>query len=138
MHVCVSGRHHPSQTFSLLRAQYSVLHRVTAQCTHTQTLTQSVVHHSSDIATPTLSSPSSSPSSSTSSTHSFPPLTCGATERALLLAFALKWRRETDTMTADQMKEFEREIWRSHIRASVEEMQRAVSTSHALYPPTHT
>ena len=31
-------------------------------------------------------------------------------------------------MTADQMKEFEREIWRSHIRASVEEMQRAVST----------
>ena len=26
------------------------------------------------------------------------------------------------------MKEFEREIWRSHIHASVEDMQRAVST----------
>jgi spatacsin len=88
---------------------------------------ESVVHHSSDVAKPTPSSPTSSPSSSSSSSssHSFPPLTCSATERALLLAFALKWRRETDTMTADQLKEFEREIWRSHIRASVEDMQRA-------------
>ena len=30
-------------------------------------------------------------------------------------------------MTSDQMKEFEREIWRSHIHASVEDMLRAVS-----------
>ena len=34
-------------------------------------------------------------------------------------------------MTADQLKEFEREIWRSHIRATVEDLQRAVSICHA-------
>ena len=34
-------------------------------------------------------------------------------------------------MTADQMKDFEREIWRSHIRASVEEMQRSVSLEYS-------
>ena len=104
------------------------LHYQTSLPTH---LLQSVVHHASDLTTPTPLSPSSSPSSSTSSSHSFPPLTCTATERALLLAFALKWRRETDTMTADQMKDFEREIWRSHIRASVEEMQRSVSLEYS-------
>ena len=36
-------------------------------------------------------------------------------------------------MTGDQMKEFEREIWLSHIHASVEDMQRAVSGMCVLH-----
>ena len=114
--------------------------------------TQSVVHHSSDRSgSPSTHSSTSSPSSSFISPHSFPPMTCSATERALLLAFALKWRKETDTMTSDQMKEFEKEIWRSHIHASVEDMQRSVSVlvryspgeyacmhTHTTHTHTHT
>lgn len=94
------------------------------------TPTQSVVHHSSDLSTPTPTS-SSPPSPSNSSPHSFPPLHCSASERALLLALALKWHRETNTMTDDQMKEFEKEIWLSHIHASVEDMQKSVSNARA-------
>lgn len=50
-----------------------------------------------------------------------------AMERALLLAFALKRRKETDTLSADQLKAFEKEIWLSHIHATVEEMETSVS-----------
>ena len=34
-------------------------------------------------------------------------------------------------MTDDQMKEFEKEIWLSHIHASVEDMQKSVSNARA-------
>ena len=52
---------------------------------------------------------------------------CTAMERALLLAFALKWRKETDTLTAEQLREFEKEIWLSHIHATIVEMESVVS-----------
>lgn len=49
-------------------------------------------------------------------------LTCSAKDRALLLALALKWRKEskTQTVSAEQLRVFEREIWVEHIRASME------------------
>ena len=56
-----------------------------------------------------------------------PPAKCTATERALLLAFALKWRKETGKVTTEQLREFEKEIWLSHIHATIEEMESSVS-----------
>ena len=55
-----------------------------------------------------------------------PLASCYASERALLLAFALRWRRETNTLAAEQMREVEKEIWLSHIHATVEEMENSV------------
>ena len=51
-----------------------------------------------------------------------PPPTCSAKDRALLLALALKWRKEskTETVSPEQMRVFEREIWVEHIRAAME------------------
>ena len=47
---------------------------------------------------------------------------CSAKDRALLLALALKWRKEskTSSLTLDQVQECEREIWVEHIRAAME------------------
>ena len=47
---------------------------------------------------------------------------CSAKDRALLLALALKWRKEskTSSLTAEQIQECEREIWVEHIRAAME------------------
>ena len=52
---------------------------------------------------------------------------CSATEKALLLAYALKWRKKTNTLSAEQLKESEKEIWLSHIHAMVEETDGSVS-----------
>jgi len=60
---------------------------------------------------------------------------CSATERALLLAYALKWRKETNTLSAEQLREFEKEIWLSHIHAMVEETEGSVSCGEASCPP---
>ena len=47
---------------------------------------------------------------------------CSAKDRALLLALALKWRKEskTQTISPEQLCVFEREIWVQHIRAAME------------------
>ena len=47
---------------------------------------------------------------------------CSAKDRALLLALALKWRKEskTATLTPDELQECERQIWVEHIRAAME------------------
>ena len=74
-------------------------HMLTHTHTHTHTHSQSVVHHSKE---PHSTSPPPPPPP-----HSVLPLHCTATKRALLLAFALKWRKETDTISANQLKEFE-------------------------------
>ena len=52
---------------------------------------------------------------------------CSATEKALLLAYALKWRKKTNTLSAEQLRESEKEIWLSHIHAMVEETDGSVS-----------
>ena len=44
----------------------------------------------------------------------------------MLLAFALKWRKETDVISAEQLREFEREIWLSHLHAAMEDGQDTV------------
>ncbi len=59
-----------------------------------------------------------------------PPTVCTATERALLLALALKWRTESRVMTAERLREFEKEIWLSHIHATIEEMEGLVCVCH--------
>ena len=85
--------------------------------------TQSIVH-SSTIEEPSGDTPTHK---QTDPYILCSPIQCTATERALLLAFSLKWRRETDTVTAEQLKEFEKEIWLSHIHATIEEMESLVS-----------
>ena len=50
-------------------------------------------------------------------------------ERALLLALALKWRKEKENLTSEQIRDFEREIWLSHIRSAMEDMESPVSTN---------
>lgn len=47
---------------------------------------------------------------------------CSAKDKALLLALALKWRKEskTQTISLEQLRVFEREIWVQHIRAAME------------------
>ena len=77
---------------------------------------QSIVHSSGDESLDTSSE--NEPGEKTS---------CSATERALLLAYALKWRKETNTLSAEQLREFEKEIWLSHIHAMVEETEGLVS-----------
>ena len=52
---------------------------------------------------------------------------CSATEKALLLAYALKWRKRTNMLSAEQLRELEKEIWLSHIHAIVEETDESVS-----------
>ncbi|XP_064396222.1 spatacsin-like isoform X6 [Halichondria panicea] len=54
---------------------------------------------------------------------------CSAMECARLLAYALKWRKLSPVaITTEQTREFEREIWRSHIKATMETLE-TLSTS---------
>ena len=73
---------------------------------------------------------------------------CSATEKALLLAYALKWRKRTNMLSAEQLRELEKEIWLSHIHAIVEETDESVScvvpvglmhvcSLSTSYPPPH-
>lgn len=47
---------------------------------------------------------------------------CSAKDRALLLALALKWKKESTALcpSPEQLRVFEREIWVQHIRAAME------------------
>ena len=82
---------------------------------------QSIVHSSSEDQTETHDGEGQQLVSSSG-------ITCSAMERALLLAFALKWRKETETLTNDQLREFEKEIWLSHIHSAIEQMEGSVSS----------
>eukprot|EP00731_Ephydatia_muelleri_P024075 Em0016g346a len=42
------------------------------------------------------------------------------TEHTVLLALALKWKQVKNTLSVEELKEFERKIWLCHIRATVE------------------
>ena len=44
-----------------------------------------------------------------------------AMEKALLLALVLKWHKDSDTLKSDQIREFERKIWLSHIHSAIEQ-----------------
>ena len=108
--------------------------------THTCTHSQSYMHTSTQPPTTTthytythllqsvvhsLSRDSSLQESSEATESELSPPTlpaCSAKDRALLLALALKWRREskTSTLSPEQLQEFEREIWVEHIRAAME------------------
>ena len=59
---------------------------------------------------------------------------CSAKDRALLLALALKWRKEikTATLTPEELQESERQIWVEHIRAAME-----TSSVGAAYKGAH-
>ena len=80
-------------------------------------LTQSVVNSLSEDA---LVEGASRTTESELSSPSLP--ACSAKDRALLLALALKWRKEskTATLTPDELQECERQIWVEHIRAAME------------------
>ena len=86
--------------------------------THTHTLLQSVVHSLSEDV------PLEEGTSNTTETELAPPSppACSAKDRALLLALALKWRKESklSSLSPEQLREFEREIWVEHIRAAME------------------
>lgn len=43
------------------------------------------------------------------------------------MAYALKWQKKTNTLSAEQLRESEKEIWLSHIHAMVEETDGSVS-----------
>ena len=43
------------------------------------------------------------------------------------MAYALKWRKRTNMLSAEQLRELEKEIWLSHIHAIVEETDESVS-----------
>ena len=42
------------------------------------------------------------------------------TEHTLLLALALKWKQVNSSLSARELKDFEKKIWLCHIRATVE------------------
>lgn len=44
-----------------------------------------------------------------------------ATERALLLALLLKWKKDSYSFKVEQARELEKKIWLSHIRSAIEQ-----------------
>lgn len=91
--------------------------------TYTQSIVRkaSLEEEASEDASPRGDSVLSGPSSFEGHVTS-----CSATERALLLAFALRWRHELGSLSSDKAKEYEREIWLSHIHAIIENMEATV------------
>ena len=61
------------------------------------------------------------------------PASITAMERALLLALALKWRKQSDVLNVEQIKDLEREIWVSHIHSAMEEMENSVREYYMVY-----
>ncbi len=55
------------------------------------------------------------------------PESISAMERALLLALSLKWRKQSDSLNAEQCRDLEREIWLSHIQSAMNEIDKPVS-----------
>lgn len=59
-----------------------------------------------------------------------------AMERALLLALALKWRKQSDDkLSPEEIKDLEREIWLSHIHYAMDELENSVSLIAKHFPP---
>eukprot|EP00731_Ephydatia_muelleri_P024068 Em0016g339a len=54
------------------------------------------------------------------------------TEHTVLLALALKWKQVKNTLSVEELKEFERKIWLCHIRATVEAEAKTVDRPCAL------
>ena len=59
---------------------------------------------------------------------------CSAKDRALLLALALKWKKEskTSSLTPDEVQQCEREIWVEHIHAAMEASNVSSLCSHSV------
>ncbi len=89
-------------------------------------LTQRIVHNGiEELSSSALSSREATPIEQTTP--------CSAMECARLLAYALKWRKLSPVaITTDQTREFEREIWCSHIKATMETLETVVSGQYSV------
>ena len=52
-----------------------------------------------------------------------------AMEKSLLLAFALKWRQQSDRLNTEQIQDLEKKIWLSHIHSAMDKIENSVRYS---------